>query len=463
MPRPEKQLDPDASPRDWFGHEARHWRKERGYTAAALGPLVQVSQSLLEKVEKGTATCRRDLAERLDEVLETGGVLTRAWGMVYGEPENRHAETEKSPHGATRGTVRASQGRILSRDISSPPGSPDLDRRAFLATSSFAAVASIDLAALVAPATPPRLPARIRAMDVAQIVSVSDDIHRRDNAHGGGGLVGVLAGRAMQWAVSLLPVPCPEPLQPRLYTAVAQLGIVVGASHFDAYAHDDARVAFKIAADCAEEARDWHLRAKVYSFLARQAIWIGDPDTGLTQAEKGLVRADRLTPTIHAMLHSARARAFAKMGDVAGTLAAVGAADDAFAKSNPADDPPWMAYYNAAQHHGDTAHAWFDLAILKDQDPGQAQRRFEIAIAGHDDGYARSRAISGTKLASLLMAKGDPQQAAVIGHRALDDAGGLTSQRAADDLRELGRFTARHRRLPEGPYLRERISATLQA
>ncbi|MEU2779848.1 XRE family transcriptional regulator, partial [Streptomyces sp. NPDC007162] len=248
-----------------------------------------------------------------------------------------------------------------------------------------------------------------------------------------------------------------------LYAAVARLGIVVGASHFDAYAHEDARIAFKVAAECAEEAPDWHLRAKVYSFLARQAIWVGDPDAGLTYAESGLVRSDRLTPTIQAMLHSARARAFGKMGDVRGTLAAVGAADDAFAKSNPAENPVWMAYYNEAQHQGDTAHAFWDLAILANQDPARASHRFEIAVAGHTDDYARSRAISGTKWASLLMAKGDPSQAAAIGQRALDDAGRLTSRRAADDLTDLSRFAKQHRGLPEVESLRERIAATLQA
>jgi predicted transcriptional regulator len=95
MPRPEKQLTPDASPRDWFGHEVRYWRKMRGHSASSLGPLVQASPSLIEKVEKGQASCRRDLAERLDEVLGTGGVLTRAWGMVYCEAEKRRHETEK--------------------------------------------------------------------------------------------------------------------------------------------------------------------------------------------------------------------------------------------------------------------------------------------------------------------------------------------------------------------------------
>ncbi|MGO4756035.1 hypothetical protein AB4212_46830, partial [Streptomyces sp. 2MCAF27] len=205
------------------------------------------------------------------------------------------------------------------------------------------------------------------------------------------------------------------------------------------------------------------LRAKTYSLLSRQATLLGDPDEGLTNAEKGLVRSDRLTPTIQAMMHSARARAFGKMQDVQATLAAVGAADDAFSRSNPAEDPTWMHYYDEAQHHGDTAHALFDLAIHKDQDPGRAAQRFTTAVAGHGDDYARSRGISRTKLASLVMAKGDPMQAIAIGHEALNDVGRLTSRRAADDLKELRRFAAQHRRLEEAAYLRRRITATLQA
>ncbi|WP_225794584.1 hypothetical protein [Streptomyces aculeolatus] len=337
-----------------------------------------------------------------------------------------------------------------------------MDRRAFLAASSLAAFTPIDLADLVAPVGPPQLPHQIDAKEVDQLYRVADSIHRWDNAQGGGGLVGEVASRAMEWAVRLLPVDCPEPLRPQLLAAVARLGIVVGASHFDAYAHDDARVAFKIASECAEEAGDWHLRAKTFSFLARQEIWIGDPDAGLTHAEKGLVRADRLTATERAMLHSARARAFGKMHDVQGTLAAVGAADDAFAQSNPDDDPPWMAYYDTAQHHGDTAHALYDLALHADQHPGPAGRRFEIAVNGHGDAFARSRAISRTKWASLLMATGDPHHATALGHQALDDAGRLTSRRAADDLKELGRLAGRHPKREETMYLRQRIAATLQ-
>jgi hypothetical protein len=95
-----------------------------------------------------------------------------------------------------------------------------------------------------------------------------------------------------------------------------------------------------------------------------------------------------------------------------------------------------MAYYDTAQHHGDTGHALFDLAA-RGHSLTDAIQWLGDAVVGHTDAYARSRAISGTKLATLTMLTGDPRQAALIGQRALDDAGQLRSRRVTDDLREL--------------------------
>jgi hypothetical protein len=85
-------------------------------------------------------------------------------------------------------------------------------------------------------------------------------------------------------------------------------------------------------------------------------------------------------------------------------------------------------YYDSAQHHGDTGHALFDLSIQGRRT--QAAQRLAYSVAHHTDAYARSRAISRTKLASLLMATGDPRQAAMIGQKAFDSAGSLRSRRA---------------------------------
>ncbi|MDT0378400.1 XRE family transcriptional regulator [Streptomyces sp. DSM 42041] len=467
MPQPEKKLDPARSPQHWFGSELRLWRKRQpdNMSARQLGLLVQVSGDVILAVEKGQyPSCRYDLAVRLDEVLETGGVLARAWPMVFGDAEKKRRDADKQPGSRVERPTQVSEGRILGSDATPPhtEGAEPVDRRSLLQAGGAAALIPTNLVDLLTPSAQSEQPGKIRPSHIAQVQGVASSIHRWDNVYGGGGMVRDVAGRAMTWAAGLLYADCPDGLRRQLLTAVSRLGVVVGASAFDSYAHDDAQRTFRFAAECAEEAGNWHLRAKAYSFLSRQAIWVGEADDGLTHAEKGLVRSDRITATERAMLHTARARAFAKMGNVRETLTAVGQADDAFSDSDPSVDPSWMAYYDAAQHSGDTAHALFDLAVKGGQDPARAGQRFLNAIHGHGDAFKRSRAISRTKLASLMMSKGDPRQAAQIGHDALDEVGQLTSRRAADDLRQLGRFSGKHPAVSDATDLRERIALTLR-
>jgi len=133
---------------------------------------------------------------------------------------------------------------------------------------------------------------------------------------------------------------------------------------FDAYAHHDAHRMFQFAQYCAEEAGDWHLRAKVLTSMTRQAVRCNDPDAGLTFIELALVRADRLTATEHAMLHSDRARALAKLGRVQDAAAAVGVADEEFSHAQPINDPVYVRYYDTAFHTGLTGAALQDVALL---------------------------------------------------------------------------------------------------
>ncbi len=160
------------------------------------------------------------------------------------------------------------------------------------------------------------------------------------------------------------------------------------------------------------------------------------------------------------MLHSARARALAKLHRVEEAVEAVGQADEEFSHASPQNDPPWMTYYDAAQHSGDTGHALFDLA-LQGQFATEARSRLQNAVQGHTEAYVRSKAISGIKLASLTMAIGDPSEAAILGSAALLDAGHIRSRRAADDLRELSSFSERHSTTTEVEELRTRIGATV--
>jgi hypothetical protein len=237
--------------------------------------------------------------------------------------------------------------------------------------------------------------------------------------------------------------------------AVAELGGVAGFMAFDTGAHDQARRAYQFSLHCAEQAGNWHLRAAALSMLARQAVWCGHPDEGLTFAELALVRAERLTPAERASAYTMRARAHAKLGNVKECLAAVGAADAAFSHSGPDKELPTMAWYDHAQHHGDTGHALFDLAVAGRRT--QAAQRLAYSIANHTPEYVRSRTMSQIKLASLTMASSDPDQAAAIGAGALAPATSIRSHRVVEDLRELDRYASRHPKVPAVAALRAQL------
>lgn len=352
----------------------------------------------------------------------------------------------------------------------------DVNRQEFLRAAlgvTVTAATKQPLVELLGTITPTPIPSVVGAGEIAQIRTAAREFSSWDHTYGGG-LVREAVAAQLRYAVNLLSARCDEKYRDELRGAVGFLGHTAGFMAFDAYAHPDGRSMFQLALTCAEEANNWHLRGKVLSSMARQAIWCGsvqdddltDEDRlsfiedGLTFIELAMVRSDRLTATERAMLHSARARALAKLHRVEEAVRAIGQADEEFSHASPANDPPWMAYYDQAQHLGDTGHALFDLAI-SGRFVTEARHRLKAAVDGHTAPFVRSRAISGIKLASLTMATGDPVEAATFGKAALIDAGHIRSRRAADDLRELRMLAAPHANASEVEELRVLISTTL--
>ncbi|MBB5788272.1 XRE family transcriptional regulator [Jiangella mangrovi] len=343
-----------------------------------------------------------------------------------------------------------------------PVGESDVRRQEFL-RAAFVGVGGLlaspsTLLDLLAPLRPSDAPKRVGRGEIEQVRGAADLLVSWGHSHGGAG-VREAANAQLRWFAQLLNAQSTAEVRVELHEAVGLLGHATAHMAFDACAYDDAQQIFKFALACSEEVGSWHLRAKVLSSMARQEIWRGEADAGLTYAELALVRSDRLTATEQAMLHTARARALAKLGRQQDTLRAVGQADEAFAFADPAGDPPWMAYYDAAQHAGDTGHALFDLTVHGHRT--EAASRLQTAIDGHTADYVRSRAMSQTKLASLTMAVGDPDEAVHIGMTAVADAGRLRSRRAAMDLAELRSYAGRHAGVPQVAELRHRLATAL--
>lgn len=457
MPQKPTPLDETRSARAWWGKELRNWRTVRRLSSRALGERVQLSGTMIERIEKAERTCTAELARALDDALAAGGALTRLWRLVEEEERQQRADADKIDAASeAEGPAARSSGMLGEVPLASLDRISPVERRKFALLGGLAALAPGFVADMAQPRT-------VRAEDLAQVRAASHVLSRWDNAYGGEGIVRSAVEGKMAWARGLLQADCPPRMRAELLTEVGRLAIVLGASAFDRFEHDDAAILLDFGRQCAEQADNWSLRASALNWLARQSVWRGRPEEGLTHAEIGLVRADRLTPREQAMLHNARARAFAQMERPREALTAVGQSDEIFSRARPGEDAPWMAYYDLAQHYGDTGHAVYDIAVL----PGQrevaemARHRLQTAVKGHTAEYVRSRALSGTKLATLLMTKGEPETAVVVAQRALDEVGRLRSRRAAQDVASLSKAAARYARRDDVAHLRTRIATVL--
>ena len=365
-----------------------------------------------------------------------------------------------------RGTIRW-PGKLCREALRAILGAPTdsvlgfrnaRSRRTVLKRGSTLALAE-PVAALLENREPTPIPARIGATDIEQTRRATQVFRSWSRTYGGGVVWDAVMGQ-LSYSAGLRGASCPESLRPELFSAVGDLADTAAYVALDACAPHEANRLYRFALGCAKQAHDWHLRAKVLSSMAAEAVLTGHPDEGLTLAEQALVRADdRLTATERAMLHGDRAFALARMRRVQEALRAIGTADEHFAHSTPEHDP-FLAFYDDAGHARFIGQPLFDLAMI-DHHPEQATTRLTAAAAGHAASNVRARTICLTKLASLTMVTGDPLQAVALGHQALDAADGIRSHRAADNLRELYRYAAKHRNLEEVAHLRHRIAMLL--
>lgn len=77
-----RDLDPSASPLDYYGSELRRLRGEAGLKQDALGDIIYCSGSLIGQIETARKVPTRDFSERMDAALGTGGAFSRLVGLV---------------------------------------------------------------------------------------------------------------------------------------------------------------------------------------------------------------------------------------------------------------------------------------------------------------------------------------------------------------------------------------------
>ncbi|WP_371528119.1 helix-turn-helix transcriptional regulator [Streptomyces sp. NBC_01283] len=77
-----RDLDPSASPLDYYGSELRRLREVAGLKQGQLGSCIFCTASLIGQIETAKKVPTRDFSERVDAALGTDGVFSRLVGLV---------------------------------------------------------------------------------------------------------------------------------------------------------------------------------------------------------------------------------------------------------------------------------------------------------------------------------------------------------------------------------------------
>lgn len=361
-------------------------------------------------------------------------------------------------------STRSKAATVVGDRFEGARGSDDVKRQAFLralaATVAGMAVGN-PVAEAVGRAAGGDAPSRVGPVEVEQVNHAINLFGEWQDLYGGGVCKDAIAGQA-KWATQLLAADATDRVKDELYRSVGFLVDVAGWGAFDAGYHDAARKYFQMALYCAEQVNDWGLRANILSDMARQAIYVGRPDDGLSLIELAQVRQDRQTPTVRAMLSTVHARTLAKVNRGEECYGSVLIAEDHFSDQDSGEDPPWITYFNVADLAGDTGHALLDVALTGKR-IDDARNRLRQSVDSYSATQARARAFSLGKLAILELTVGDASQGIVYAEQTLNAEAPLKSRRAKDDLVEVRKALAKRAKLPGAIELRSRIAQVLSA
>ncbi|MGH3937622.1 MAG: helix-turn-helix domain-containing protein [Pseudonocardiaceae bacterium] len=254
-----------------------------------------------------------------------------------------------------------------------------------------------------------------------------------------------------------------EAVRQHFFSAVAELADIAGGMCFDAGLHQEAERCFRFAVASATEGGDWAMRCKALSGISNLAVHRGRTDDALSFSEMALVRADRLTPLVRAVVHTRHARALGLSGSHRTTdcMTAVHQAEDYFTARN-GDEPDWIVYYSPAHLDRDLGRALLYLAV-NGGEYTSAQHRLSAAIERFPKQPSRGKVLTIANLAHLTMARDDPAHAVTLGHEALDSMGPIRSDRVFEALRHMRTAGQQHRTMPAVRELNQRVDAALLA
>ncbi|MFV2022489.1 helix-turn-helix domain-containing protein [Micromonospora sp. LOL_023] len=406
-----KTLEPGRSVQHFLGAEVRRLRQERDMSQADLGRTLFVHKDLIRKIEAAERTASDDLVERCDVALTAGGALRRLIPMLQRE---RGLRAGRDAGSSARGfRSEATDRPVLDWLVSSALDvghSHDFDDRSSETALKLQELRSSD-----------------HAHGAGQIYSIVTDILRRE--------LDILAAHSPLVAMGFLELAGYE-------------AVDLGA---DGAAQRHYQQALAIATRSGNHLYGGYLIAVS---LAHLALHCGDADQAGRLATAALRGTEhQTTPGVRAVFRTVLARAQARRGDEAACAATLLKVEADLARSTPADEPPWIAYFSEADLADEKAHCFYDLGLHE-----LAQREVARAVAQLEPTRARRLAIDTALYAASLARSRQIDHACTVARQAIDHSAKLNSFRSAHrvvlmlaelhpyadlpDVRDLGEYAA---------------------
>lgn len=416
-----------------LGAELAAYRRAARYTQAALAKLTGYSRSTIANVETGRQNVPRDLWERADTALRTGGVLATGHDEV--EVAARHALRTSARNASTARQAKAAQNSL-------PGGHPS------------PLTMPIPGACPAAPLVDGP-PGELR--DVTRLLSMRQHLKSIDNAHGGGTALPMVMGYVQQEVVPIMN-GCRLPASRNLTDVVAELYCDVGWAAYDAGQQNLATKYLKKALRLSHAAGDRMLGARIQAALSHQAIYLGRVRQAIDFAEAARAAARRLaTPRTVAMLAAMEACAHAAAGDSRRSQQALDDAASALTSIDRGEPEPEWLDFDEGGYWGHAARAYRDLGQL-DKAEQYAAKAVGLCLTGHSRTRAQRTAIQ----AAAHLRMGEVDAAAAAGLQVVSDAWNLRSGHVLGEVTQLAEAIAQFR-APEAAGFLEQAQELLAA
>ncbi|MBB5918380.1 transcriptional regulator with XRE-family HTH domain [Nocardia transvalensis] len=419
---------------EWTAHEIRALRATSKMSRPEFARLIGVTRRTLSLWESGRTGQPRAASRRLlDHVLAS-----------------TDADTIARFDQRTRSTAL-----VPEREVED-----EMQRRQFLSAVAAAIAGGPDALEHWLPRLPAAvaaLPTRVGAADVAQLRSITDDLRRMANHHGGCAAVDAACG-ALSWSSQLLPRASTPSVRDDLCLALAHLANIAGWACHDAGNQEQARrllaqaLTYSRSVDSAEA--DSLTATGMYG-LGRISLHQRKPKETLWFAQLGQVAAQGGRDLSgSARLHATAAWAYALMGQHRQVEDSLDRAHHEMCRVDTATLEPWHRLFFT---HGDfTGHRALVSQVLATSDSVNArtyaERAAELATTSlaesGPDRAPRSLLFDRIVLATSQLLAHDVDAGTATAFHALSDAGAIRSVRAVERFAEVGTaaqpFVSRH-------------------